>query len=198
MTGGDRCHGRFRPRATYAAAAVAPTLACMSSLHTQPDAPAIEVAGSAQVLRRARGRPWTSASRSRAARSSACSDPTARARRRSSRSSRATATRSGGDVRVLGIDPATGSRELRERVGIVLQQCGVQNDLSVAELLEMYGRYHVRPPAGRRGDRARRADREARRARQEAVRRPATPARPGAGARRRSGADLPRRADDRL
>jgi len=28
--------------------------------------------------------------------------------------------------------------------GIVLQQCGVQNDLTVAELVEMYGRYHVR------------------------------------------------------
>ncbi|HEY2005614.1 MAG TPA: ABC transporter ATP-binding protein [Solirubrobacteraceae bacterium] len=53
-------------------------------------------------------------------------------------------TRSGGDVRVLGFDPAEGARELRERVGIVLQQCGVQNDLTVAELVEMYGRYYVR------------------------------------------------------
>ncbi len=52
-------------------------------------------------------------------------------------------TRTGGDARVLGIDPAAGSRELREQVGIVLQQCGVQNDLTVAELVEMYGRYHV-------------------------------------------------------
>jgi ABC-2 type transport system ATP-binding protein len=53
-------------------------------------------------------------------------------------------TRSGGDARVLGIDPQRGSRELREQVGIVLQQCGVQEDLTVAELVEMYGRYHVR------------------------------------------------------
>jgi ABC-2 type transport system ATP-binding protein len=52
--------------------------------------------------------------------------------------------RSGGKATVLGIDPATGARELREQVGIVLQQCGVQQDLSVAELVEMYGRYHVR------------------------------------------------------
>lgn len=37
-------------------------------------------------------------------------------------------TRTSGDARVLGIDPAAGSRDLRERVGIVLQQCGVQND----------------------------------------------------------------------
>jgi ABC-2 type transport system ATP-binding protein len=53
-------------------------------------------------------------------------------------------TRTGGDARVLGFDPADGPREMRELVGIVLQQCGVQNDLTVAELVEMYGRYHVR------------------------------------------------------
>ncbi len=52
--------------------------------------------------------------------------------------------RSGGEARVLGIDPASGSRELHEQVGIVLQQCGVQVDLSVTELVEMYGRYHTR------------------------------------------------------
>jgi ABC-2 type transport system ATP-binding protein len=52
-------------------------------------------------------------------------------------------TRSDGEVRVLGIDPATGARELREQLGIVLQECGVQPDLSVAELLEMYGRYYL-------------------------------------------------------
>jgi ABC-2 type transport system ATP-binding protein len=53
--------------------------------------------------------------------------------------------RSGGEVSVLGFDPARGERGMRERVGIVLQQCGVQNDLSVAELLHMYGSYHLHP-----------------------------------------------------
>ncbi len=53
-------------------------------------------------------------------------------------------TRSGGEARVLGIDPAGGDRDLHERVGIVLQQCGVQTDLTVAELTEMYGRYYRR------------------------------------------------------
>ncbi len=53
-------------------------------------------------------------------------------------------TRTAGEARVLGMDPAHGQRELRERVGIVLQQCGVQNDLTVAELIEMYGRYYTR------------------------------------------------------
>jgi len=52
--------------------------------------------------------------------------------------------RSGGSVSVLGMDPARAPRELRERVGIVLQSCGVQLDLTVAELLEMYGRCHLR------------------------------------------------------
>jgi ABC-2 type transport system ATP-binding protein len=53
--------------------------------------------------------------------------------------------RSGGEVSVLGFDPARGERGMRERVGIVLQQCGVQQDLSIAELLEMYGSYHLHP-----------------------------------------------------
>jgi ABC-2 type transport system ATP-binding protein len=53
-------------------------------------------------------------------------------------------SRSGGRVSVLARDPDRGERELRERVGIVLQSCGIQPDLSVAELLEMYGRYYAR------------------------------------------------------
>jgi ABC-2 type transport system ATP-binding protein len=53
-------------------------------------------------------------------------------------------TRSAGNVRVLGMDPAHGERALRERVGIVLQSCGVQSELTVRELLEMYGRYYTR------------------------------------------------------
>ncbi len=54
-------------------------------------------------------------------------------------------TRTDGEVRVLGMDPAKGERELRGRVGIVLQQSGVQRDLTVAELVEMYARYYERP-----------------------------------------------------
>src|SRR3954471_23975662 len=57
-------------------------------------------------------------------------------------------TRSGGEVRVLGHDPEHGGRALRERLGIVLQECGVPLELSVLELLEMYGRaYPRRRPA---------------------------------------------------
>ena len=52
--------------------------------------------------------------------------------------------RSGGDVSVLGFDPATGGRAFRERIGIVLQECGVQDDLTVAEVIDMYASYAPR------------------------------------------------------
>jgi ABC-2 type transport system ATP-binding protein len=53
--------------------------------------------------------------------------------------------RDGGEARVLGHDPADGSRELRERMGIVLQDSGLQQNLSVGEMLEMYARWYPRP-----------------------------------------------------
>jgi ABC-2 type transport system ATP-binding protein len=57
--------------------------------------------------------------------------------------------RSGGDVSVLGFDPATGGTAFREHLGIVLQECGVQKELTVAEVLEMYRGYYPRPrPVG--------------------------------------------------
>jgi ABC-2 type transport system ATP-binding protein len=53
-------------------------------------------------------------------------------------------TRSGGEALVLGMDPARAERAQRDRVGIVLQDSGLQRDLTVAELVEMYGRYYSR------------------------------------------------------
>jgi ABC-2 type transport system ATP-binding protein len=50
--------------------------------------------------------------------------------------------RTGGSVQVLGFDPGRGERAFRERIGIVLQECGVQEDLTVAEVIDMYGRYY--------------------------------------------------------
>lgn len=49
-----------------------------------------------------------------------------------------------GTVRVLGHDPARNDRGMRERIGVVLQSCGIQEDLTVDELIEMYGRYYPR------------------------------------------------------
>jgi ABC-2 type transport system ATP-binding protein len=115
----------------------------MSSLQTRPDAPAIEVAG----LRRTYGELEAVRDVSfEVARGEVFCllGPNGAGKTTIVEILEGYRTRTAGDVRVLGIDPATGSRELHERVGIVLQQCGFQNDLSVAELLEMYGRYHVR------------------------------------------------------
>jgi ABC-2 type transport system ATP-binding protein len=50
-----------------------------------------------------------------------------------------------GVVRVLGHDPAAAGPGMYDRIGIVLQQCGVQDDLSVGELLDMYASYYTRP-----------------------------------------------------
>ncbi|HEX6389112.1 MAG TPA: ABC transporter ATP-binding protein, partial [Solirubrobacteraceae bacterium] len=52
--------------------------------------------------------------------------------------------RTGGDVRVLGHDPAGQPRALRERIGVVLQETGIQPELSVSELLRMYGSWYPR------------------------------------------------------
>ena len=53
--------------------------------------------------------------------------------------------RSAGEVEVLGHDPARGERALRERIGIVLQETGVERFLKVAEVLELYCGYYPRP-----------------------------------------------------
>ncbi len=50
-----------------------------------------------------------------------------------------------GRVRVLGHDPARTEPRMYERVGIVLQECGVQDDLSVSEILAMYASYYAHP-----------------------------------------------------
>src|ERR1700710_2744853 len=49
-----------------------------------------------------------------------------------------------GQARVLGYDPGRGDRDLRARIGVVLQSGGIQEDLTVGELLEMHGRWYPR------------------------------------------------------
>ncbi len=51
-------------------------------------------------------------------------------------------TRTGGDVLVLGHDPARRERRLKERIGIVLQSTGIDPFLTVRETIEMYGGYY--------------------------------------------------------
>ena len=55
--------------------------------------------------------------------------------------------RSGGTVTVLGVDPAHGGRSLRRRVGLVLQELSVAPQLSVTELLDLFGGYYPAPLA---------------------------------------------------
>ena len=49
-----------------------------------------------------------------------------------------------GSVSVLGIDPAKGGREYRDRVGIVLQSAGIDKELTVREVLDLYGTAYTR------------------------------------------------------
>ena len=54
-------------------------------------------------------------------------------------------SRSAGEVRVLGHDPARRERDLMSRMGIVLQQSGVQQYLTVREVVSMYAGYYPHP-----------------------------------------------------
>jgi ABC-2 type transport system ATP-binding protein len=54
-------------------------------------------------------------------------------------------TASGGEVRVLGFDPARGQRAYRERIGIVLQSTGIDEYLTVAEVVALHAGYYPAP-----------------------------------------------------
>jgi ABC-2 type transport system ATP-binding protein len=55
----------------------------------------------------------------------------------------------GGDVRVLGFDPGRREREYRARIGIVLQEEGLDPALTVREAIELYSAAYPQPrPAG--------------------------------------------------
>ena len=55
--------------------------------------------------------------------------------------------RTSGHVEVLGFDPETGGRDYRERIGIVLQEAGVDDDFTPRELVRLYrGMYPRRLP----------------------------------------------------
>jgi ABC-2 type transport system ATP-binding protein len=55
--------------------------------------------------------------------------------------------RSAGDVSVLGLDPETGGRALRERIGIVSQEGGIGPDFTVRESIELYSAAYPSPLA---------------------------------------------------
>ncbi|MFP5379070.1 MAG: ATP-binding cassette domain-containing protein, partial [Vicinamibacteria bacterium] len=51
----------------------------------------------------------------------------------------------GGSVSVLGFDPRTGGRAFRSKIGVVLQQIGVEKYLTVAEIIELFRGYYPNP-----------------------------------------------------
>jgi ABC-2 type transport system ATP-binding protein len=54
-------------------------------------------------------------------------------------------SRDGGEVRVLGFDPARAERDFRERIGVVLQQSQLFPNLTVAETHRIFAGYYERP-----------------------------------------------------
>jgi ABC-2 type transport system ATP-binding protein len=50
-----------------------------------------------------------------------------------------------GTVRVLGLDPAAHASRLRERAGMVLQECGFPRQARVGELIEVWRSYYPNP-----------------------------------------------------
>src|SRR4029077_8231999 len=54
-------------------------------------------------------------------------------------------SRDAGDITVLGYDPASGDRDMKERVGIVLQSTGIDPYLTVEETVALYAGYYPSP-----------------------------------------------------
>ncbi len=52
---------------------------------------------------------------------------------------------SSGEVSVLGFDPAAAAREFRDRIGVVLQTSGVENEFTVREVLDLYSSAYRTP-----------------------------------------------------
>jgi ABC-2 type transport system ATP-binding protein len=53
----------------------------------------------------------------------------------------------GGEIRVLGLDPRKDGQELRERIGVQLQQSALPDDMKVWEALDLFASYYRKPAA---------------------------------------------------
>ena len=54
-------------------------------------------------------------------------------------------TATSGSVSVLGFDPADADRAFRDRIGVVLQSSGVENEFTVREAIDLYGGVYRNP-----------------------------------------------------
>ena len=50
-----------------------------------------------------------------------------------------------GSITVLGFDPTSGGSAFRQRIGVVLQECGIDPYLTVAEVLALHASYYDHP-----------------------------------------------------
>src|SRR4051812_45313454 len=48
-------------------------------------------------------------------------------------------SRSAGEVRVLGFDPGTQSKQLRDRIGVCLQSTNLPDKIKIREAIELFG-----------------------------------------------------------
>ncbi len=87
--------------------------------------------------------------------------------------------RTSGNVTVLGMDPQAQPTKLRERIGIVLQECGFPRQARVKELIDCWRSYYPKPPRDQRPAQRRRAQRGQEHPGPQALRRSAAPPRPG-------------------
>jgi ABC-2 type transport system ATP-binding protein len=55
--------------------------------------------------------------------------------------------RDAGEVHVLGMDPQTGGRAFRERIGVVLQEAGFEESFTPRELIRLHAGYYPHPRA---------------------------------------------------
>ena len=53
-------------------------------------------------------------------------------------------SKTSGEVSVLGYDPTDRARDFRERIGIVLQETAVEDELTVSEAISIYGDMYPR------------------------------------------------------
>ena len=107
----------------------------------------------------------------------------------------------GGSARVAGVDVAADPDGVRRRIGVALQEAGLDPRQTGRELLELQGRLFALSPEGgrrprRRAARARRAAGRGRPPHQGLLGRHEAPARPRLGARAPARRAVPRRADD--
>ena len=101
-----------------------------------------------------------------------------------------------GSVELLGLDWRTGADELRQRIGVQLQETQFPDKLTVEETLRLFRSFYRQGNSGGRVDPESATGREARRARGHVERRAEAAARHGLRAGGRSGAAVSGRADD--